>query len=66
MGMSLEEALKILEDYSFELHHLNGANYTDFNEAIDRAILSMKKELKGENKCETNIIKSKKAQTTAI
>ena len=46
MGMSLEEALKILEDYSFEQRHLNGANYTDFNEAIDRAILSMKKELK--------------------
>lgn len=48
MGMSLEEALKILEDYSSELHHLNGANYTDFNEAIDIAIMSMKKELKGE------------------
>ena len=52
MGMSLEEALKILEDYSFEQHHLNGANYTDFNEAIDRAILSMKKELKGDNNAE--------------
>ena len=48
MGMSLEEALKILEEYSFEQYYSNGGNYTDFNEAIDVAIMSMKKELKGE------------------